>query len=78
MVMDVDERCKDLGIDPDARFTAERKVSKAISELWWDEATIHFEELHKILNEDELLAYIRWNKLDKRFPELFTWDGRRN
>ena len=77
MVIDHEEKCFELGIDPEAHFEAERKVSQAFRDLWWDEGKIHFEELHNILTEDELLAYIRWGNLHRSYPEYFTWDGAR-
>ena len=77
MIIDIDAKCKRLGVSRDAWNRAEDKVDHAISQTWDGRhfGDFSFEILPEILDEDELVAYIRWHNLHKGYPELFTWNG---
>ena len=75
MVIDIEERCANLGISNAARFSAEQKYHDAFVKL--DEGDVPFEDYPNIFNDEEMLAMIRWYGLDGRYPEYFTWDGYR-
>jgi hypothetical protein len=78
MIIDIEAKCKRLGIDRQAWSTVEDKVEHAISESWdGDNFNFSFDILPRILDEEELIAYIRWHNLHQGYPELFTWDGER-
>ena len=79
MIIDVEARCKRLGISNKARFSAERKVDDAIGQTWDGNhfGDFSFEILPEILDEDELIAYIRYNDMHIQYPEWFTWNGAR-
>lgn len=78
MIIDIDGKCRRLGISREAWSSAEDRVEHAISQSWnGKEFDFAFDTLPEILDEDELVAYIRWHNLHKGYPELFTWDGAR-
>ena len=35
-------------------------------------------DIIKSLPHDQMIAYIRWNRLDRRFSEAFDWNGVRD
>lgn len=73
MVLDFDVICENLGIDK----AALKRGGDRINALLWkipdtEEAFIN---VHLSLPPDELLAIIRFEKLYKRYPDYFTYDG---
>ncbi|MGI6217906.1 MAG: hypothetical protein ACOYIK_09895 [Coriobacteriales bacterium] len=69
-VIDIKVICDSLGISKDAYFSAADKIADLTDLLKDFDIEPYFELTH-----DELIAIIRYEKLDKRHPEYFTWDG---
>ena len=63
-------RCDNLGISKDAYVSAADKIADLTDWLVDFDIAPYFELTH-----DELIAIIRYEKLNKRYPEYFTWDG---
>ena len=76
MIINIDEKCRRLGISKKAWSAAEDRVDDAISQSWNGERfAFSFEILPEILDKDELVAYIRYNNMHIQYPQFFTWDG---
>lgn len=70
-----EEKAASLGVSYEVVERAIAKVSQ-----WtyvYIDAIPHdlYARFPKVLTEEELVAIIRWWDLDKRFPELFDWNG---
>jgi len=77
-VIDVEAKCEMLGINPEANLSAEMKMMELAGGIWRNSEMggfSHIEEWPQYFTQDEIVAYIRWNNLHKRFPDCFTWDG---
>lgn len=77
MVIDIEARAKSLGVD----YADYRKASDSMNDLLWDLGEDYdvseYLKAVKSLPEPQMVAYVRWNHLDKRFPAVFTRDGLR-
>ena len=71
--IDLESKCKSLGISVYAISNAMDKELTFLSNIHDD--LDHYGEYKEFLDEDELVAIIRWRNLHKRYPNLFTWDG---
>ena len=71
-VIDIDMKCADIGIRSSDLFSAGEKVRKNFKQ---EDDLKEYPCFEEYLSGDELIAYIRWNGFDKRFPEKFTADG---
>lgn len=75
VAIDVNLKAKSLGIEYDAYHGAEVRLNELLWELG-EECTIdQYLAAIKSLPHDQLVAEIRWNHLDRRFPDEFDWNG---
>ena len=72
--IDMTERCEMLGISLVAYQSASDKILDAVAKSQ-DGAFFPFEQFGKVLDPEELRAIIAWDRLDRRFPDIFTSEG---
>lgn len=77
MVRDNEAYARSLGVS----FADYLKASESVDEATWalgeDYPVGKFIDIVKSLPEPQMVAYVRWNHLDRRFPAVFTRDGLR-
>lgn len=79
MCIDPVARAESLDIDLDTYESACEKLDDAL----WDyidrgaliDGGVPFQDYPKILSDDEMTSYARWNVLYKCAPDYFSWDG---
>jgi len=72
--IDVDERCKELGI---SRASYESAMEKKRVRFWElrGNVDVRVETYPDFMTDDEILAICRYNGLYISFPEIFDYNG---
>lgn len=72
VAIDVNLKAKSLGVD----FADYLAAEDYLDDLFWKSSGDDwYIDALKSLPHDKLVAEIRWKRLDRRFPDVFDWDG---
>lgn len=75
-VIDIDARARMRGIDPALYRVASRNFVILRSQMLVRGESIDLVSVLKTMPEDQSIAYVKYNNLDKERPDIFGQDGR--